>query len=136
MTSEAHHLFLLVGDLHSYFRGVLALTFGLAAFAEVGSLTSPVVLQTMSPRTVLSDVILVISCGYEDNSEWGKEIGWIYGSITEDIVTGMVMHTRGWRSIYCSPPRPAFKVGHSANFKMGGYIQWAGSSWCQSRLWI
>jgi cellulose synthase A len=64
---------------------------------------------TMSPRTVLSDVILVISCGYEDNSEWGKEIGWIYGSITEDIVTGMVMHTRGWRSIYCSPPRPAFK---------------------------
>ncbi|KAL0394252.1 UNVERIFIED_CONTAM: Cellulose synthase A catalytic subunit [UDP-forming] [Sesamum latifolium] len=38
------------------------------------------------------------------------DIGWIYGSVTEDILTGFKMHARGWISIYCMPPRPAFKL--------------------------
>ncbi|XP_058076290.1 probable cellulose synthase A catalytic subunit 2 [UDP-forming] isoform X4 [Magnolia sinica] len=37
------------------------------------------------------------------------DIGWIYGSLTSDILTGFKMHARGWRSIYCTPPRPAFR---------------------------
>ncbi|KAE8659658.1 Cellulose synthase A catalytic subunit 8 [Hibiscus syriacus] len=37
------------------------------------------------------------------------KIEWIYGSVTEDILTGFKMHCRGWRSIYCMPLRPAFK---------------------------
>lgn len=37
------------------------------------------------------------------------QVGWIYGSVIEDIVTGFKMHCRGWRSIYCIPARPAFK---------------------------
>ena len=92
-----------------------------------------------SPAALLKEAIHVISCGYEDKTEWGTEVmkttlsleltgfitaisltdlccwffhvqlGWIYGSITEDILTGFKMHCRGWRSIYCNPKRPAFK---------------------------
>ncbi|TKY68136.1 Cellulose synthase A catalytic subunit 3 of UDP-forming [Spatholobus suberectus] len=65
--------------------------------------------QSATPETLLKEAIHVISCGYEDKTEWGTEIGWIYGSVTEDILTGFKMHARGWRSIYCMPKRPAFK---------------------------
>ncbi|KAJ6841154.1 putative cellulose synthase A catalytic subunit 8 [UDP-forming] [Iris pallida] len=65
--------------------------------------------QSATPESLLKEAIHVISCGYEDKSDWGKEIGWIYGSVTEDILTGFKMHARGWRSIYCMPNPPAFK---------------------------
>ncbi|KAI3942284.1 hypothetical protein MKW92_047876 [Papaver armeniacum] len=65
--------------------------------------------QSTNPASLLKEAIHVISCGYKDKSEWGKEIGWIYGSVTEDILTGFKMHARGWISAYCVPPRPAFK---------------------------
>ncbi|KAL0365979.1 UNVERIFIED_CONTAM: Cellulose synthase A catalytic subunit [UDP-forming] [Sesamum radiatum] len=38
-----------------------------------------------------------------------SKVGWIYGSVTEDILTGFKMHCHGWRSVYCIPRRPAFK---------------------------
>ncbi|XP_007018605.2 PREDICTED: probable cellulose synthase A catalytic subunit 5 [UDP-forming] isoform X1 [Theobroma cacao] len=60
------------------------------------------------PASLLKEAIHVISCGYEDKTEWGKEVGWIYGSVAEDILTGFKMHCHGWRSIYCVPARPAF----------------------------
>ncbi|KAE8654190.1 Cellulose synthase A catalytic subunit 4 [Hibiscus syriacus] len=60
-------------------------------------------------RTLIKEAIHVISCGYEEKTAWGKEIGWIYGSVTGDILTGFKMHYRGWRSIYCMHLRPAFK---------------------------
>ncbi|KAL3714737.1 hypothetical protein ACJRO7_006612 [Eucalyptus globulus] len=50
----------------------------------------------------------VASCTYEYNTDWGKKIGWMYGSTTEDILTGLAIHTKGWRSLYCSPNPPAF----------------------------
>ena len=59
---------------------------------------------------MLSDVVLAISCDYEEQTDWGDKIGWMYGSITEDILTGLRIHTRGWISIYCNPERAAFKV--------------------------
>ncbi|KAJ0978784.1 hypothetical protein J5N97_014258 [Dioscorea zingiberensis] len=49
------------------------------------------------PDGFLKEAIHVISCEYEDNTAWGREIGWIYGSLNSDIVTGLKMHTRGWR---------------------------------------
>ncbi|XP_015881133.3 cellulose synthase-like protein H1 isoform X2 [Ziziphus jujuba] len=50
----------------------------------------------------------VANCDYEHETEWGSKIGWVYGSITEDIVTGMKIHSRGWRSVlYISDP-PSF----------------------------
>ncbi|KAG5047676.1 hypothetical protein JHK86_017082 [Glycine max] len=75
----------------------------------------------------LTEAIHVISCGYEEKTEWGKEVGWIYGSVTEDILTGFKMHCHGWRSIYCTPRRPGFKVSTPRNLSNGlqQVFQWA-----------
>ncbi|KAK9697434.1 hypothetical protein RND81_08G037400 [Saponaria officinalis] len=80
-----------------------------------------------SPATLLKEAIHVISCGYEDKTEWGLELGWIYGSITEDILTGFKMHCRGWRSIYCMPKRPAFKGSAPINLsdRLNQVLRWA-----------
>ncbi|KAF7847277.1 hypothetical protein BT93_L3129 [Corymbia citriodora subsp. variegata] len=50
----------------------------------------------------------VASCTYEYNTNWGKKIGWMYGSTTEDVFTGLAIHTMGWKSLYCTPNPPAF----------------------------
>ncbi|KAL3623933.1 Cellulose synthase A catalytic subunit 7 [UDP-forming] [Castilleja foliolosa] len=80
-----------------------------------------------SPAGLLKEAIHVISCGYEDKTEWGTELGWIYGSITEDILTGFKMHCRGWRSIYCMPKRAAFKGSAPINLsdRLNQVLRWA-----------
>ncbi|XP_062078928.1 cellulose synthase-like protein E6 [Humulus lupulus] len=50
----------------------------------------------------------VASCSYEKGTEWGKEIGLIYGCPVEDIVTGLAIQCRGWKSVYYNPERYAF----------------------------
>ncbi len=59
--------------------------------------------------SIVAEAINVISCTYEEKTEWGKRVGWIYGSVTEDVVTGFRMHNRGWRSIYCVTKLDAFR---------------------------
>ncbi|KAL8128335.1 cellulose synthase A catalytic subunit 3 [UDP-forming]-like [Apium graveolens] len=83
--------------------------------------------ESATPETLLKEAIHVISCGYEDKSDWGQEIGWIYGSVTEDILTGFKMHARGWRSIYCMPHRPAFKGSAPINLsdRLNQVLRWA-----------
>lgn len=80
-----------------------------------------------SSASLLKEAIHVISCGYEDKSEWGKEVGWIYGSVTEDILTGFKMHCHGWRSVYCMPKRPAFKGSAPINLsdRLHQVLRWA-----------
>ncbi|VFQ61297.1 unnamed protein product [Cuscuta campestris] len=80
-----------------------------------------------SPAALLKEAIHVISCGYEDKTEWGTEIGWIYGSITEDILTGFKMHCRGWRSVYCMPKLAAFKGSAPINLsdRLNQVLRWA-----------
>lgn len=84
-------------------------------------------LKNASPASLLKEAIHVISCGYEDKTEWGKEVGWIYGSVTEDILTGFKMHCHGWRSIYCIPDRPAFKGSAPINLsdRLHQVLRWA-----------
>lgn len=55
------------------------------------------------------------------------QLGWIYGSITEDILTGFKMHCRGWRSIYCMPKLPAFKGSAPINLsdRLNQVLRWA-----------
>ncbi|KAI8011382.1 Cellulose synthase-like protein H1 [Camellia lanceoleosa] len=50
----------------------------------------------------------VAGCDYEYGSSWGREVGWMYGSTTEDVLTGLTIHGRGWKSTFCSPNPPAF----------------------------
>lgn len=55
------------------------------------------------------------------------QIGWIYGSVTEDILTGFKMQCRGWRSVYCMPLRPAFKGSAPINLsdRLHQVLRWA-----------
>ncbi|GLU07801.1 hypothetical protein SLE2022_247480 [Rubroshorea leprosula] len=77
--------------------------------------------------SLVKEAIHVISCGYEEKTEWGKEIGWIYGSVTEDILTGFKMHCRGWKSVYCTPKRVAFKGSAPINLsdRLHQVLRWA-----------
>ncbi|KAF5820246.1 putative cellulose synthase (UDP-forming) [Helianthus annuus] len=45
----------------------------------------------------------------------------------EDILTGFKMHARGWRSIYCMSPRPAFKGSVPINLSdcLNQVLRWA-----------
>ncbi|RRT78221.1 hypothetical protein B296_00007327 [Ensete ventricosum] len=76
---------------------------------------------------LIKEAIHVISCGYEEKTEWGKEIGWIYGSVTEDILTGFKMHCRGWKSVNCIPERAAFKGSAPINLsdRLHQVLRWA-----------
>ncbi|XP_050215996.1 cellulose synthase-like protein D1 [Mercurialis annua] len=78
----------------------------------------------------VADAVAVISCWYEDKTEWGEKIGWIYGSVTEDVVTGYRMHNRGWRSVYCITKRDAFRGTAPINLtdRLHQVLRWATGS--------
>lgn len=89
----------------------------------------------LDPRPLLdaptvAEAIAVVSCWYEDNTEWGDRVGWIYGSVTEDVVTGYRMHNRGWRSIYCITKRDAFRGTAPINLtdRLHQVLRWATGS--------
>ncbi|KAK6937198.1 Cellulose synthase [Dillenia turbinata] len=80
---------------------------------------------------ILREAINVISSDYEDNTAWGKEIGWIYGSHQRgQILTCFKMHVRGWRSIYCSPASAAFRgfVPSNLSERLSQVLVWATGS--------
>ncbi|XP_031250715.1 cellulose synthase-like protein D2 isoform X1 [Pistacia vera] len=92
-----------------------------------GALTMP--REPLVPATV-GEAISVISCWYEDKTEWGHEVGWIYGSVTEDVVTGYRMHERGWKSVYCVTKRDAFRGTAPINLtdRLHQVLRWATGS--------
>ncbi|KAI5659758.1 hypothetical protein M9H77_28551 [Catharanthus roseus] len=103
-------------------------TFGTSTvFIESTLMENGGIAESANPSTLIKEAIHVISCGYEEKTAWGKEIGWIYGSVTEDILTGFKMHCRGWRSLYCMPVRPAFKGSAPINLsdRLHQVLRWA-----------
>ncbi|XP_078168083.1 cellulose synthase family protein [Carex rostrata] len=103
-------------------------TFGLSSvFIESTLMENGGVPESTNPSTLIKEAIHVIGCGYEEKTEWGKEIAWIYGSVTEDILSGFKMQCRGWRSIYCMPTRPAFKGSAPINLsdRLHQVLRWA-----------
>lgn len=48
------------------------------------------------------------ACTFEDNTQWGKEMGLKYGCPAEDVITGLSIQCRGWKSIYYKPTRAGF----------------------------
>ncbi|XP_004487428.1 cellulose synthase-like protein H1 isoform X2 [Cicer arietinum] len=64
----------------------------------------------------------VASCDYEYNTAWGKQVGWLYGSTSEDVLTGLKFHTKGWRSELCSTDPIAF-MGCSPQDNLGQMAQ-------------
>eukprot|EP00262_Sarcandra_glabra_P009225 TRINITY_DN232_c0_g1_i3.p1 TRINITY_DN232_c0_g1~~TRINITY_DN232_c0_g1_i3.p1 ORF type:complete len:729 (-),score=99.72 TRINITY_DN232_c0_g1_i3:105-2291(-) len=61
-----------------------------------------------STRTLKERARVLANCTYEDNTQWGKEAGLIYGSMVEDVLTGLSIHYKGWKSIYFKPARAGF----------------------------
>ncbi|GFS45167.1 cellulose synthase like E1 [Actinidia rufa] len=51
---------------------------------------------------------VLANCSYEKDTQWGKEMGLVYGCPVEDIVTGLTIQCRGWKSVYYYPDRKAF----------------------------
>lgn len=80
--------------------------------------------------STVAEAINTISCWYEDKTEWGERVGWIYGSVTEDVVTGYRMHNRGWKSIYCVTKRDAFRGTAPINLtdRLHQVLRWATGS--------
>ncbi|KAK4489217.1 hypothetical protein RD792_005012 [Penstemon davidsonii] len=68
-----------------------------------------VVNKPINDKAILELAHQVARCEYEKyKSKWGSKIGFRYGSLVEDFFTGFQLHCEGWKSIYCSPERPAF----------------------------
>ncbi|KAF6148592.1 hypothetical protein GIB67_042551 [Kingdonia uniflora] len=96
-------------------------------YLDKGALTIP---RDLLDASTVAEAISVISCWYEDKTEWGQRVGWIYGSVTEDVVTGYRMHNRGWRSIYCVTKRDAFRGTAPINLtdRLHQVLRWATGS--------
>ncbi|KAF3449304.1 hypothetical protein FNV43_RR10032 [Rhamnella rubrinervis] len=71
---------------------------------------------------------VVASCTYEENTEWGKEMGVKYGCAVEDVITGFAIQCRGWKSVFIKPERAGF-VGLAPTKLLQSLIQqerWLG----------
>ncbi|KAI7734799.1 hypothetical protein M8C21_005465 [Ambrosia artemisiifolia] len=61
----------------------------------------------------IEEIKNLASCTFEMDTEWGKEMGLKYGCPVEDVITGLSIHCRGWKSVFYNPKREAF-IGVSA----------------------
>ncbi|KAJ1400051.1 Nucleotide-diphospho-sugar transferase [Sesbania bispinosa] len=95
-----------------------------AAHALEGYAYSP---NDISPSNFIQTAIQVADCGYENGTSWGNQIGWVYGSVAEDVPTGLNIHRKGWRSECCTPDPIAF-----TGCAPGGLI----STMIQQKRWV
>lgn len=43
------------------------------------------------------------------------QVGFLYGTVCEDVHTGFILHCNGWNSVYCDPPKPQFLGNSTTN---------------------
>ncbi|KAL4567378.1 hypothetical protein LXL04_022961 [Taraxacum kok-saghyz] len=65
---------------------------------------------------LLQETKILSSCGYENNTKWGKEVGFRYFSVVEDYFTSFNMHCKHWVSVYYTPLKPAFLGSCTTSF--------------------
>jgi cellulose synthase/poly-beta-1,6-N-acetylglucosamine synthase-like glycosyltransferase len=66
--------------------------------------------------SLMKETQFLASCAYENQTKWGKEVGFLYFSVAEDYFTSLVsMHCKGWNSVFCDPARPAFLGAGTTN---------------------
>ncbi|XP_025619735.1 cellulose synthase-like protein G2 isoform X1 [Arachis hypogaea] len=61
------------------------------------------------------ETLLLASCNYETNTKWGQEIGFLYGTVCEDVHTGFMLNCNGWNSVFCDPSKPQFLGNSTTN---------------------
>uniref|UniRef100_A0ACD5WMY3 Uncharacterized protein n=1 Tax=Avena sativa TaxID=4498 RepID=A0ACD5WMY3_AVESA len=85
-----------------------------------------------SPTTIVDETELasVMTGVYEDGTEWGNDVGWVYNIATEDVVTGFRLHRAGWISTYCAMEPDAFRGTAPINLTARLYqiLRWSGGS--------
>ncbi|PWZ15866.1 putative mixed-linked glucan synthase 8 [Zea mays] len=81
-------------------------------------------------ESVMEELNNVMRCAYEEGTEFGKEIGWVYNIATEDVVTGFRVHRTGWRSMYCRMEPDAFRGTAPINLteRLCQILRWSGGS--------
>ncbi|KAF0905140.1 hypothetical protein E2562_000937 [Oryza meyeriana var. granulata] len=91
------------------------------------SITSPV---ASLDGAAMAELEKVMTCAYEDETEWGNDVGWVYDIATEDVVTGFRLHRKGWRSMYCAMEPDAFRGTAPINLTERLYqiLRWSGGS--------
>ncbi|KAL8238874.1 hypothetical protein R6Q59_015441 [Mikania micrantha] len=67
-----------------------------------------VVEKPITAQSVLELAHHVARCNYENDTKWGFQLGFRYGSLVEDYYTGYRLQCEGWESNFCHPSRPAF----------------------------
>ncbi|KAI3838606.1 hypothetical protein MKX03_030372 [Papaver bracteatum] len=75
---------------------------------ETNDILSKVVLEE-SIAELEDSVKELANCTYEEeNTQWGNEMGLKYGCPVEDVLTGLSIQCRGWKSVYLNPERQGF----------------------------
>ncbi|KAI3939309.1 hypothetical protein MKW98_022177 [Papaver atlanticum] len=74
---------------------------------ETNDILSKLVL-TESIAELEDSVKDLANCIYEENTQWGNEMGLKYGCPVEDVLTGLSIQCRGWKSVYLNPERQGF----------------------------
>ncbi|PKI62220.1 hypothetical protein CRG98_017354 [Punica granatum] len=69
----------------------------------------------------------VVSCSYDYGTAWGEKVGLIYGSTSEDVVTRLTTHSKGWGSAFCSPDPPGL-LGLCADWRPGTRTSYTDTS--------
>ncbi|KAF7142065.1 hypothetical protein RHSIM_Rhsim06G0230800 [Rhododendron simsii] len=76
---------------------------------------------------------VLASCSYEKGTQWGKEMGLVYGCLVEDIITGLTIQCRGWKPVHYNPERKAF-LGVAPNTLDMSLVQ--HKRWCEGLFHI
>ncbi|XP_059291167.1 cellulose synthase-like protein G2 isoform X1 [Lycium ferocissimum] len=63
----------------------------------------------------IQEAKILASCTYEQDSQWGEQIGFMYHSVVEDYFTGFILHCKGWKSVFYNPTSPAFLGSATTN---------------------
>ncbi|KAL7220167.1 hypothetical protein ACSBR2_013101 [Camellia fascicularis] len=67
-------------------------------------------------KMLVKETQILASCAYENQTKWGKEVGFLYFSVVEDCFTDFInLHGKGWISVYCDPARPGFLGSSTTN---------------------
>ncbi|KAL3507690.1 hypothetical protein ACH5RR_033072 [Cinchona calisaya] len=81
---------------------------------------------------IISDAIVeeaksLATCTFEENTRWGKEVGYSYESLLESTFTGYLLHNKGWKSVYLYPKIPGFLGCTTVDMKdaMVQLMKWA-----------
>ncbi|KAL6657835.1 hypothetical protein ACP70R_005615 [Stipagrostis hirtigluma subsp. patula] len=97
----------------------------LAALKQERHITPPEI-----DEKFLAEMTMVVSSSYDQGTDWGSGVGYIYNIATEDIVTGFRIHGQGWRSMYATMESDVFRGTAPINLTERLYqiVRWSGGS--------